>query len=195
MLVPTGSVSFAVSPLVPVQDDGLDHADYCTLLPALTSCPAAPPCLQLLAFLDETFPTWANNGCRLVHMGSGGQVEAPTPAEAAYALKGVGLAAKRAGLSQVRPHVALLLATCSAAHSSPRGPVYHVPHAVRRCQLRTCCCVAPPKCNHPACVTSAHVHRTCPRKAASPGTSSTTLCPCLCRLHAWAWHVTATCWA
>jgi hypothetical protein len=139
---------------VPVQNAGLDHADHCTLLPVLTCWPAAPLCLQLLVFLDETFPAWANNGCRLVHMGTGGQVEAPTPAEAAYALKGVGLAAKRAGLSQVRPQLALLPVTGSAAHILPLSPVHNVPPSVHCCLLCTCCCMAPADSSHPACAPS-----------------------------------------
>jgi hypothetical protein len=57
---------------------------------------------QVFAYLESVFPQWAANGFRLVHMSSGGQVQAPTPAEAAHALRGVAVASKRAAMSQVR---------------------------------------------------------------------------------------------
>jgi hypothetical protein len=53
------------------------------------------------------FPQWAANGFRLVHMSSGGQVQAPTPAEAAHALRGVAVASKRAAMPQVRARACL----------------------------------------------------------------------------------------
>lgn len=49
---------------------------------------------EAVDLLKAVFPAWAANGWRLVHVSSGGAVEAPTPAEAAAALRGIALAAK-----------------------------------------------------------------------------------------------------
>jgi hypothetical protein len=57
---------------------------------------------QLLGYIEACFPDWAGNGCWLLHQQRAGVVVAPTPAEAAAALKGVALAAKRAGFSAVQ---------------------------------------------------------------------------------------------
>jgi hypothetical protein len=57
---------------------------------------------QLLAYVESCFPDWAANGCWLLHQQRAGVVAAPTPAEAAAALKGVALAAKRAGFRTVQ---------------------------------------------------------------------------------------------
>jgi hypothetical protein len=57
---------------------------------------------QLLGYVEACFPDWAGNGCWLLHQQRAGVVVAPTPAEAAAALKGVALAAKRAGFSAVQ---------------------------------------------------------------------------------------------
>jgi hypothetical protein len=54
---------------------------------------------KLLQFVAACFPTWAANGFWLVDQQQPGVVAAPTPAEAAAALKGVAVSAKRAGLS------------------------------------------------------------------------------------------------
>jgi hypothetical protein len=56
----------------------------------------------LLGYVEACFPDWAANGCWLLHQQRAGVVMAPTPAEAAAALKGVALAAKRAGFSAVQ---------------------------------------------------------------------------------------------
>eukprot|EP00879_Flechtneria_rotunda_P018508 GHRR01019420.1.p1 GENE.GHRR01019420.1~~GHRR01019420.1.p1 ORF type:complete len:734 (+),score=290.90 GHRR01019420.1:100-2301(+) len=57
---------------------------------------------QLLQFLESQFATWSQNGCWLADQRKRGVVTAPTPAEAAAALKGVALAAKRAAYSAMQ---------------------------------------------------------------------------------------------
>lgn len=53
---------------------------------------------EVVELLRLVFPAWSNNGWRLVAMSSGHQVEAPTPAEAAAALRGLALAARHSRL-------------------------------------------------------------------------------------------------
>jgi hypothetical protein len=57
---------------------------------------------QLFALLQAVFPAWAANGCWLVSQSGPGVVSAPTPAEAAAAVKGLALAARRAQLNAVQ---------------------------------------------------------------------------------------------
>jgi hypothetical protein len=56
----------------------------------------------VLALLQIVFPAWAANGCWLVSQTGLGVVAAPSPAESAAALKGLALAARRAGLNNVQ---------------------------------------------------------------------------------------------
>jgi hypothetical protein len=56
----------------------------------------------VLALLQSVFPAWAANGCWLVSQMGPGVVAGPSPAEAAAALKGLALAARRAGLNTVQ---------------------------------------------------------------------------------------------
>lgn len=57
---------------------------------------------NLLCYIEMCFPAWARNGCWLLHQRRLGAVLAPTPGEAASVLKGVALAAKRAGYNTVQ---------------------------------------------------------------------------------------------
>jgi hypothetical protein len=57
---------------------------------------------QLFALLRAVFPAWTANGCWLVSQSGPGVVSAPTPAEAAAAVKGLALAARRARLNAVQ---------------------------------------------------------------------------------------------
>lgn len=59
---------------------------------------------KLLAYIERCFPAWSRNGCWLLHQSRLGVVAAPTPGEAAAALKGVALAAKRAGYNVTQTH-------------------------------------------------------------------------------------------
>eukprot|EP00878_Enallax_costatus_P012311 GHUV01012859.1.p1 GENE.GHUV01012859.1~~GHUV01012859.1.p1 ORF type:complete len:594 (+),score=212.85 GHUV01012859.1:1627-3408(+) len=59
---------------------------------------------RLLACIEACFPVWSSNGCWLLHQRRLGAVPSPTPGEAASALKGVTLAAKRAGYNTVQTH-------------------------------------------------------------------------------------------
>jgi hypothetical protein len=71
---------------------------------------------QLLAYIEACFPDWAANGCWLLHQQRAGVVAAPTPAEAAAALKGVALAAKRAGFSTLQTQGLVSSSTTLAVH-------------------------------------------------------------------------------
>ncbi|KAF8072712.1 AL1 [Scenedesmus sp. PABB004] len=91
----------------------------------------------LLAHLEATFPVWAANGCWLLDQQAAGVVAAPTPAEAGVALKGVALAAKRAGLnplqmqSLARDRRVLGLAEAMRL-ASPRLPPHQAPAITQR---------------------------------------------------------------
>lgn len=79
------------------------------------------PRVDLLAFRDplllfrgvsDCFPAWAANGYWLLHQQRPGAVAAPGPGEAALALKGAALAARRAGYTGARMQA---LVSCTAA--------------------------------------------------------------------------------
>lgn len=57
---------------------------------------------ELLRWLDAAFPAWSGGGCRLIHGGQRVPLDCPTPGEAATALKGLALAARRAGFNTVQ---------------------------------------------------------------------------------------------
>uniref|UniRef100_A0A383WBY4 RAP domain-containing protein n=1 Tax=Tetradesmus obliquus TaxID=3088 RepID=A0A383WBY4_TETOB len=92
---------------------------------------------QLLAYIERCFPDWAANGCWLLHQQRAGVVPAPTPAEAAAALKGVALAAKRAGLGAAqtqglaRDRRVLGLVECLRL-AAPRAPAHQDPAISQR---------------------------------------------------------------
>lgn len=57
---------------------------------------------DVTGLLQAVFPAWCDNGCWLVSQSVAGVVCGPTPAEAAVALKGLALAARRARLNAVQ---------------------------------------------------------------------------------------------
>jgi hypothetical protein len=108
---------------------------------------------QQMGLLAAVFPAWADNGCWLVDQLRPGVISpAPTPAEAAVALKGLALAAKRAGFKSVQLQSLVRLrsggtsasrARCSVQSVAECGcvqqePPTHVPAATCAAGARAC---------------------------------------------------------